>query len=363
MSITVLKLLEGDQYGRSEAKDYKLEPEVIEGAAEAALMAEIACWGLQIVRVEVYEHEEYGKWEDEVFRGVTPFSEAIDKCIVCGGRLAGIAYGSKLIFLPLGTVAKGTSNVMWSDTSDRSEEYCTETLTLVQYSPSPRSVYYDEQDGNPTHTVVGVDPRAAEVEIAPGTRRILRHAFDDCTRITSVHIPASVDEIEPACFSCRATLEKITVAPENPVYRSVGNCLIDVNTKALVSGCKTSVIPEGEGISAIEFQAFAGCHFIDSVAIPEGVTLLGQCAFYDAKFKNIVIPRSLEEIDINAFGYCECTGGVYYRGTREEWEKIKIARMNSNYLLRHPRYYYSESKPDTDGSFWHYGEADEILVW
>ena len=52
-------------------------------------------------------------------------------------------------------------------------------------------------------------------------------------------------------------IQSITVSEENTKYRSVGNCLIDKKTKALIKGCTSSVIPDDGSVVSISESAFA----------------------------------------------------------------------------------------------------------
>lgn len=51
-------------------------------------------------------------------------------------------------------------------------------------------------------------------------------------------------------------IQSITVSEENTKYRSVGNCLIDKKTKALIKGCTSSVIPDDGSVVSISESAF-----------------------------------------------------------------------------------------------------------
>jgi hypothetical protein len=63
-----------------------------------------------------------------------------------------------------------------------------------------------------------------------------------------------------------------------------------------------------------------------------------------------------------AFISCRGLTSVYYKGTMQEWENIRIGSDNDD-LTSATRYYYSETPPTADGNFWHYDEKGEIAVW
>ena len=119
--------------------------------------------------------------------------------------------------------------------------------------------------------------RLEEIALPDGLVSIGKEAFRGCWRLTALHIPSSVTYIGEAFVGMCVMLETLTVAPENSVYRSEGNCLIDKASNALLAGCAGSIIPEG--VTSIEPKAFYCMSGLRSIAIPEGVTTIGKQAF------------------------------------------------------------------------------------
>ncbi|MGN0811977.1 MAG: leucine-rich repeat protein [Candidatus Coproplasma sp.] len=109
-------------------------------------------------------------------------------------------------------------------------------------------------------------------------REIENYAFYRCVSLKSIYIPASVIYIDPTAFMNCTALESITVDPDNEYYYSSNNCLIDRNTRTVVLGCKNSLLPLDDGITAIGDYAFYRC-YIESITIPESVTSIGVEAF------------------------------------------------------------------------------------
>lgn len=72
----------------------------------------------------------------------------------------------------------------------------------------------------------------------------------------NVYIPETVTDISRYDFG-DLNIETINVHPDNPVYCSEGNCLLDKDKTTLIIGCESSVVPES--VKRIVPDAFAGC--------------------------------------------------------------------------------------------------------
>lgn len=150
------------------------------------------------------------------------------------------------------------------------------------------------------------------VIIPNSVTRIEKNAFFRCEHLRSVYIPASVVEMQldrvdkryTSPFVLCVNLSSIEVAPENPVYHSSGNCIIETAAKRLVQGCYTSVIPEDGSVKIIGSGAFSGIEGLEVLAIPERVEAIEAGAFWDAGIRDLTIPASVLEIDAYAFNYC-----------------------------------------------------------
>ena len=200
-------------------------------------------------------------------------------------------------------------------------------------------------------------------------------AFSDCTVLTSVTIPDSVISIGDKAFWSCAGLTSVTI-PDS--VTSIGYCAFGYCT-----GLTSVTIPDS--VTSIGYEAFWGCTGLTSVTIPDSVTSIDDYAFYNCtgltsvKIPNsitsigvdaflgctgltsVTIPDSVTSIGDHAFGNCtgltsvtignsvtsigykafyNCTGltDVYYTGTVEEWNRIRIGSYNS-YLYSAKKHY------------------------
>ena len=142
--------------------------------------------------------------------------------------------------------------------------------------------------------------------VIPNTVTSIREgAFTDCTGLTSIYIPASVNKIGLNPFIGCSELGTIIVDPSNTVYDSRGNCnaIIETQTNTLVTGCKNTVIPSD--LTGIGSSAFSGCNGLASITIPSSITSIGDGAFWNCSgLTSIEIPSSVTRISYYTFSGC-----------------------------------------------------------
>ena len=181
------------------------------------------------------------------------------------------------------------------------------------------------------YTVTDYDGKAASIAI-PETyngktiTKIGAWAFKDCTGITSVSVPSGVTVIDTGAFYGCSSLNELTVAAGNKVYRSEGNCIISIVTQELMIGCKGSVIPE-KNVKSIANYAFYGCTGLENINIPQNITEIGVSSFEDCvSLTEITFPETLTEIKSSAFERCEALESITFTSK----EKSKSAVIGSS---------------------------------
>ena len=137
-------------------------------------------------------------------------------------------------------------------------------------------------------------------------------AFAYCYSLTSVTVPAGLSYdplvIYADIFNSALALREILVAPGNSCFASVDGVLFDKDMKKLYA------YPRGKTDSIYE--------------IPDGVTSIETSVFEENTHINtLIIPRSLELIDVWAFSRTNISD-IIYHGTAGDWQKITIRDYN-----------------------------------
>ena len=166
------------------------------------------------------------------------------------------------------------------------------------------------------------------VTFEPGSKLELieDRAFEGCTNLTDITIPAGVKEIKYKAFY-QSGLESITFLK--------GSKLEDIGNLAFL-GCenlKTITIPASTKV--IGEEAFRGSG-LRSVAFEKGSRLetISNRAFNNCVYlEDITIPASVTSIALLPFAGCSNLSRIHYIGTQETWESITT-------------YWYSGGQPD-----------------
>lgn len=124
--------------------------------------------------------------------------------------------------------------------------------------------------------------------IGDNVTSIGNYAFSRCTGLTHIYLgknlPSGIDFSQ--VFDAQMNLDKISIPDENTAYSDEGNCLVDIANNLWI-GTNSSAIPNR--VTAIRDYAFYGRKGLTSIAIPAGVTEIGEEAFAYCENLNLVV--------------------------------------------------------------------------
>ena len=194
----------------------------------------------------------------------------------------------------------------------------TKTLTFSGTEAMPS--YYD-LDKRPWIDYVS---EVEKIIFNEGVRGIGSRAFEGCSDLTTVTIPASVTGIGYAAFVGCSNLATMTVDAGNTKYDSRNGCnaIIKKESNTLIAGCKNTIIPDD--VTNIDNYAFEGCTGLTTVTIPAGVTSIGHRAFYGCSgLTTVTIGSGVTFIGYDAFYDCTKVTDVYCYANPEElaWDE------------------------------------------
>lgn len=183
---------------------------------------------------------------------------------------------------------------------------------------------------------------SGEFNFRQGTLSIAGGAFSDCTLLTGIEIPDSIQWIGAGAFQNCSSLESITIpfvgfngksdngikvhfgyifgfTSERGTYeyghyssllRQSGNTKYYDNYTCFIPDSLTTVILTGG--STIKDSAFNNCSSLVSIVIPDGITEISWDAFSGCtSLTSIAIPDSVTIIYSDAFNFCTSLKSVY----------------------------------------------------
>ncbi len=222
-------------------------------------------------------------------------------------------------------------------------------------------------------------PVLETVDFGDKLKSIEDYAFSQCVSLSSVVFPSSLESIGECAFVGCENLKKAglneglkTIAdcafggckslkefimPESLTSIGWGVIMFEAGSVGFVppsdSSNKLTKIVISDNITEIPDFAFSKSN-ISSVHIGKKVRTVRYSSFYGCGLlESVVIPVSVMRIESYAFYKCESLSCVYYEGTEEEWGKIIIGK-NGNDISSADKYFYSETRPETGGNYWHY---------
>ncbi len=219
-----------------------------------------------------------------------------------------VIYSNAFIYSSNLTSVTFASGSQCSAIGEGAFQSCTD-LTTITIPASVKNIY-----GN----AFGDCADLATVTFAEGSQceTIGESAFDSCQKLTAITIPASVTRIGAYAFHYCSVLATVTFA-EGSQCEMIGESAFD--------GCELTAITIPASVTRIGAYAFNYCATLETVTFAEGsqCETIGESAFENCWcLTAVTIPASVTRIDTHAFYDCDglmavtfsVTEGWYYEG-------------------------------------------------
>lgn len=157
----------------------------------------------------------------------------------------------------------------------------------------------------------------SEVVIPEGPSVIDYCAFENCKNLKKLYLPVSIKEIGSSSFA-GSDIEEINLENVEAIYDyafantaikevNIDNLTYNILEAGTFYNCinlESIAIPET--ITEMGEYVFAGCKNLKSIILPETITVIGYSAFEDCKNLNsITLPETITIIGYRAFAGCE----------------------------------------------------------
>ena len=157
--------------------------------------------------------------------------------------------------------------------------------------------------------------------VKEGLQTIMHQAFSGCSELINVSLSQSIKYIGNQVFSeCDNIVYNkydtgLYLGDEENQYRyfikreneNIESCVIHSDTVLLAC------------------RAFGESYKLKEIEIPDGITYLGvNLFFWCDNLERIILPASIQRIEMYAFSDCSNLKEICFKGTKEQWETIDI---------------------------------------
>lgn len=198
-----------------------------------------------------------------------------------------------------------------------------------------------------------------KVVIKDGVTSIGSYAFNECSSMESIELPATLNKYGEYAFNKCTGLGRVYYYGDvaswcASAFNRDESHPLGTGATFLIDGEVVSDLIIPEGVEVINAFAFFAYKHLTSISFPSSLKSIGAFAFIacDA-LENVTFPNSLERLDYGAFELCKnlktvsfgpsltyidsdsfylCDSitDVYYSGTEEQWNNIGFGRLNDD---------------------------------
>ena len=189
-----------------------------------------------------------------------------------------------------------------------------------------------------TRLVLALSPIKGKYEVPEGVQTIQGWAFGGCKAMTEIVFPNTVTEIGPYAL-CGIGAASVRL-PEG----------LTTIEEGLLATCKNLIsVYISDSVTRIERKAFEFNYDLRVIRFSDNLQYIGEWAFQNVYMQSVTLPDTLQEIAKGAFSTCSSLSNVYFYGTKEQWQSIKIGEHNQELLDATLRTQYTPSNPPKEG--------------
>lgn len=175
-----------------------------------------------------------------------------------------------------------------------------------------------------------------------GLKELPEGAFAHSEALTSIVIPAYIEDVKYGALAYCPNLETISVDTANTHYDSRGDCNAVICTwkgkLMLVAGCRNTTVPAA--VRYLAPQAFCGVKGLTTIAFPERFEEIGEAAFRDCvDLLTVDVPQGVRFIEPQTFAGCQKLNTVNIPKSVERLKEKAFADCPALTTLNIPKKY------------------------
>ena len=158
----------------------------------------------------------------------------------------------------------------------------------------------------------------SDVRIDEGIKEIPNYAFNNCSSLSEIKLPSSLETLGRFAFSHTA-LKSVKI-PDT--MTSLGGAFINCAELTQIN------IPDG--VTELCPNEFNGCTSLENIVLPAGLkTINSPYAFSETAIKTITIPAGVKEISYGSFYGCDSLERVVFKGNITKIGELAFANCGS----------------------------------
>lgn len=182
-----------------------------------------------------------------------------------------------------------------------------------EYYASDNGVLYDKNK-----ETLYIFPRSSTIknfETPSTVKTIFCRSMSKCNTLETVILNEGLKKIDNYAFYGAQNLKSVSF-PEG---------LEIIGQNAFIQCKSLEKVDLPSSLKELQNSAFSECTSLKEITIPDGIKLLDIFVVADdTSLERIFLPKSVTQISLGALSNCPKLAHIYYTGTKDEWENIRI---------------------------------------